>query len=212
MKPEFYYPTKPFFVTQRWGLSNPAMYSQFGFTKHNGLDTHLPKDKTGYAPFNGFVVRNGNQPTGGGIFVGFMSEDEFQFDDGKYRVLVDLLHCEKIILNEGDRAELGEKLAILDNSGFTTGPHLHTQWRRTKNWNGKYGKELRWEEVDRNAANNSIDPAPYFTGKYAQDYLEPIEPEPIPEPLTEPEKIEIIKKEITLIEKIIALFKKLISG
>ncbi len=46
-----------------------------------------------------------------------------------------------------------------DNTGFSTGPHCHTQWRRI-NWNGG----TNYTTVDINEANNSFDPTQFYTG------------------------------------------------
>lgn len=116
-------------------------------------------------PFKGEIVKIGNQPAGGGIFAGAISE-EYDFPDGKYRVLFDCLHMESITAKVGDKLEIGEEIGVQDNTGAaTTGPHTHGQWRRVT-WDGKV-----INTVDKNDANNSFDPTPYWTGKYALDVL-----------------------------------------
>lgn len=162
-----YYPAKPFRINQAWGIYNPA-YQQFGFSRHNGVDLALGIDKTLYAPVDGTIVRTGNQPTGGGIFLGLMS-DVKQFPDGQCRVLIDLLHCDHLLVKDGDVVKAGDKLAVADNTGFSTGPHTHMQPRRVSYWNGKVGDALSWTPADKNDANDSFDPTPYWTGIHAQD-------------------------------------------
>lgn len=168
MKCELWYPAKPFRLTQGWGIYNPA-YEQFGFSRHNGIDFALGADKTLYSPCAGKVVRTGNQPTGGGIFLGIMT-DQMQFPDGSYRVLIDLLHCDRLLVEEGDMVQIGTPLAIADSTGFSTGPHTHMQPRRVLYWNGEIGDRLAWTPADKNDANNSFDPLPYFNGFYAKDH------------------------------------------
>lgn len=165
MKLELWYPAKPFRITQAWGIFNPA-YQQFGYTRHNGIDFALGDDKTLYSPIAGTVVRTGNQPTGGGIFLGIMSDP---LPNGTFRILIDLLHCESLLVKEGDVVKVGDKLAIADNTGFSTGPHTHMQPRRAASWNGKTGDQLVWTPADVNEANGSFDPMPYFNGFAAQD-------------------------------------------
>ncbi|TQF41158.1 hypothetical protein UNPF46_08540 [Bradyrhizobium sp. UNPF46] len=175
--PRFYWPIKPLRANQLWGVLNPTVYSQFGFTRHNGIDMALAPDKTISAPVDATVVRKGFQPNGGGIFVGLISEPiDFpaftnttpdgavvSFAPGTYRILVDFLHCESITVNEGDKVKAGDLIAIGDNTGFSTGPHCHTQWRRVT-WDGKVINTF-----DKNDANNSFDPTQFFIGIYAAD-------------------------------------------
>ena len=164
-KLELFYPAKPYRVTQGWGIFNPA-YQQFGFTRHNGEDFALGADAKLYAPIRGTVVKTGNQQSGGGIFLGIMSDDVY--DDGA-RVLIDLLHCQELLIKEGDHVEVGDVVAIADNTGFSTGPHTHGQYRRIVGWNGKIGDALSFSLVDTNDANNSFDPRPFWNGYYATD-------------------------------------------
>src|SRR5260221_10775557 len=74
-----YQAVTPWRLNQPWGTYDPSNYSQFGFTNHNGRDIAIGKDGYVRAPFNGTVVKNGFQPKGGGIFLGFISDDEFIF-------------------------------------------------------------------------------------------------------------------------------------
>jgi murein DD-endopeptidase MepM/ murein hydrolase activator NlpD len=176
---EFYPPIKPHIVNQAWGVYDPATYSQFGFNRHNGIDHKLAADKKIYSPFACTVVKRGYQPNGGGVYVGLISDEYdffptftnyapdgkgFQFPAGRYRVLVDLLHLDTIKVEEGARLAAGELVAIGDNTGFSTGPHCHTQWRRVT-WDGKVIME-----VDRNDANNSFDPTQFFAPTFAADF------------------------------------------
>ena len=169
MTPSFYYPVKPHKLNQEWGRYDPKTYSQFGFTRHNGQDVNLINGQPISAPFAGTCVRTGNQPSGGGIFLGVMSE-EFEFKDGKYRVLADFLHCKELLITEGTKVKVGDIIALGDNTGFSTGPHTHVQWRRASFWNGWTGDKLTWVNPDKNEANNSFDPEPYFNGEYAVDF------------------------------------------
>jgi murein DD-endopeptidase MepM/ murein hydrolase activator NlpD len=198
-KPDIFKPTKPHIVNQPWGTFAPSTYSQFGFTRHNGLDLALAPDRKIYAPFDGQIIRvatkqNGQwQPNGGGVFVSLLSEPLafpafkstapnsviFDFAAGTYRILVDFLHCESISVPEGLYVKAGDLLAIGDNTGFSTGPHCHTQWRREMDHAlpapagvqaYRFLNNGFWlEDADRNEANSSFDPTQFFNGFYAQD-------------------------------------------
>lgn len=168
---------KPRILNQGWGTYDPATYSPFGFSRHNGRDLRLSPSKKIYAPFDYTVVRKGFQPEGGGIFLGIISESfDFpyftcktpegviiQFQAGTYRILTDLLHLNSILVNEGDKGVAGDLLAIGDNTGKSTGEHCHQQDRRVT-WDFK-----TFTTVDTNDANNSFDPTQFLTGIYAED-------------------------------------------
>jgi murein DD-endopeptidase MepM/ murein hydrolase activator NlpD len=135
------YPSFPFNLNQGWGTLNPKDYSQFGFTRHNGVDMRIIEtDNLVRAPFSGTVIRTGNQPSGGGIYLGLLSDEEFEFPtftcstpDGLIivfpaatcRVLFDFLHLKSLSVQEGQHVSAKEILAIPDNTGFSTGPHCH---------------------------------------------------------------------------------------
>lgn len=188
------YPEKPQTVTRQWGFYDPQDYHPFGFDYHNGDDCVIPDDKLVHAPFPGVIVRWFDEPTGGGIGCGLLSNDTYTWDawsepgsDGKIfnfpagqaRVLVDFLHCEKNLIPEGMSVNEGDVIAIPDNTGFTTGPHTHRQWRRETlipippevNVFPAYRVlgDNYLKDFDVNDANNSFNPQRFWLGIYAQD-------------------------------------------
>lgn len=172
----FSWPIKPLFITQAWGVYRPEIYSQFGFTRHNGQDLALAPDRKIYAPCDGTIILNDYQPSGGGNYVSLLSNtfcfDSFScsipdgksipFQAGTYRVRIDFLHLEKSLVSTGTVIKEGDLLALGDNTGFSTGPHCHTQWRRVLNDGNN-------THADTNDANNSFDPTQFFDGSYAAD-------------------------------------------
>lgn len=177
---ELYYPVKPHLVNRPWGFEDP-LYQQFGFNRHNGVDLALVNGQEICAPMPGNIINIGNDPTGSGIFVSLVSDEQYYFSDGKTTfVLLDFFHCQRILVNIGDHVELGQTIALGDNTGITTGAHTHIQPRR------EYLKELPdsatvhayrirdinygFTDVDTNNANNTFDPEPYWNQKYAADY------------------------------------------
>lgn len=164
LRPYFHLPFKPFYITQKWGVENP-IYQQFGFSRHNGIDA-----KTGsvifpiYTPFPAQVVNIGYHPKGSGILLTMLSDETFDFLDGRSaRILLDFLHLKATLVPIRHRLKVGEISCYADNTGFSTGPHTHIQPRRVK---GEYGS---LEFIDTNDAHGSFDITFYSTGKYAQD-------------------------------------------
>lgn len=169
---------KPRALNQAWGVYDPADYSQFGFSRHNGRDLRLSPSKNIYAGFAWTCVKRAYQPNGGGVYVSLISKEAFdfpafscwtpdgvpiKFPAGSYHILSDFLHCDSIIVNEGDTGIAGDLIAIGDNTGFSTGAHCHQQDRRVT-WDGKV-----FTFVDENDANGSFDPTQFMPGVYAED-------------------------------------------
>jgi murein DD-endopeptidase MepM/ murein hydrolase activator NlpD len=191
---ELYYPVRPHVVNRPWGFYSPQEYLPFGFTRHNGVDLNLVDGQSIFAPLEAEVVNIGNEPTGGGIFVSLLSSSQYGFDDvdgsnsGSNSngdgtptfVLLDFFHCQEIKVSIGDHVAIGQLIALGDNTGVTTGSHTHMQPRRetvvpapvgaTVNTYRFMGSEVCFMDFEKNDANNSFDPAPYWNGKYADEY------------------------------------------
>lgn len=156
MKLQLTYPTKPFVVTQDWGLSRPEVYGRFGFTRHNGTDFRLGQDAKLFACHEGVVTTVGWQPNGAGNYIVFRSENTYQFEGGTYYVESCYMHLEKPLVKSGDKVTAGQLVGIAGNTGFSTGPHTHWRLRAL------IKKKSRFDVAIKNQADNSIDPVPYL--------------------------------------------------
>ena len=179
MKLALLYPVKPHVVNRAWGYYSPGEYERFGFARHNGVDLALVHGQPIFSPLEAEVVRIGDEPQGGGIFVSILSSHAYEFDDGiEARVLLDFMHCQEVMVREGEHVVPGAMLALGDSTGVTTGSHTHMQSRReavippplgaTRVFDFQ-GERVCLQDIDTNDANNSFDPTPYFTGAYAVD-------------------------------------------
>lgn len=164
MKFELHYIAKPYKQHQGWGVYNKA-YKKFGFTLHNGEDISQGKDKLIYCPIPCEYYATLWQPDGGGLVLSLLTDEYYWLDGQKAKVLIDLLHLKEVKVEKRKRRfEIGEVLAVSDNTGFSTGPHTHIQCRRVIERNGLL------YDVDKNEANNSFDHTRYYNGVYAEDY------------------------------------------
>ncbi len=190
MKLELFFPAKPYTITQPYGVYRPDVYKRFGFTRHNGVDFRLGADKLVYAEFPCVVHRTTWQPEGGGLVLSVVSDKEYEFEDGvKAYITADYMHLEKYLVGVSDLVlPTGAPLAVADNTGFSTGPHTHAQYRRV------HKKRSRLVDVDKNDANNSFDPEPYRNRKFAKDERDI--------------KIALLQKAISLLEALIKTLKK----
>ena len=163
MKLSLPYEAKPWKLNQAWGVYNP-IYKQFGFSLHNGDDYRVSWDGNTRTPFNCTVVNVANQPNGAGLFITVMSDDIFESPYGEHRVMIDYMHLKSTLgVYKGKKFKIGEVLAPQNNTGFSTGPHTHGQYRWVS------GDHLNFNVVGENEANNSFNPEPYRNGQYAED-------------------------------------------
>jgi septal ring factor EnvC (AmiA/AmiB activator) len=106
-------------LTQVFGV-NPQMYAQFGLKGHNGLDYGLPNSTKVLAPHNGKVIESTLDTKGYGLYVKIENSIEGSL----------LAHCKELRVGVGDIVEEGQLVALSDNSGNSTGPHLHWGYYR----------------------------------------------------------------------------------
>src|SRR3989344_6776916 len=131
-------PIKPFELTQSFG-ENPAAYARFGLKGHNGWDF---KTKYPDTP-NGF--RN--------ILASWLSKFYSQGNEGSdgfglyFEVIVQLYNTYKLTyahcntIQSFQTKNEGEDMAISDNTGNSTGSHLHLTVKKGSLSNGKFNVE-----------------------------------------------------------------------
>jgi hypothetical protein len=172
-KLEIDYPFKPFIITQRWGVPNPAYALHFedpDFGEHNGTDatahfnTYDGKRMTEwpvYCPVEGFYVERVQYvPNGGGHEIWLRSSTLLQIGDRQCYARLILCHAKKVLVKAGYEPARGELIMIADNTGFSTGPHTHI---------GLYRIDRQGRKLDTNKATGSYDPARCFTNDHAID-------------------------------------------
>lgn len=115
-----------FALTQRFG-ENPDSYKKFGILAHNGTDYATPTGTQIIAPHGGKVVEATNDPTGYGNYLKIENDKEGSV----------LAHLQTFQVKVGDTVSEGQPIALSDNTGNSTGPHLHwgyyTQPRNRQN-------------------------------------------------------------------------------
>lgn len=116
-------------LSQTFGV-NPDIYSKFivkqpdGSTSsmkgHNGLDWAVPNGTVIKAPFAGKVIEAFFDKNGYGNYIKLENNEEGCV----------LAHLEKVLVSVGHTVKEGESIAISDNTGYSTGPHLHMGYYR----------------------------------------------------------------------------------
>jgi len=106
-------------VTQLFG-DRPEFYSKYSYDGvrlrgHNGVDFGTPNGTKLLATDDGEVVQVGYEANGFGHF----AKLSHLWGDSVYA------HMEKVDVKEGDKVKRGDVLGISDNTGNSSGPHLH---------------------------------------------------------------------------------------
>ncbi len=139
------YPVKKIHVTQEWGV-NEETYERFGFKGHNGMDFRL-FDSSGvksttcllYAPHDGVVRERRFDADGYGNYLKIESDTEGSI----------LGHLKEFKVNINKQVKEGDLIGIADNTGWSTGSHLHWgYYRKPRDRSNGYG--------------GTIDPTPYI--------------------------------------------------
>jgi hypothetical protein len=139
------HPVKKVYITQPWGV-NKKTYQRFGLLGHNGVD-YRTFDENGnwastckvYAPHSGEVLEALNDKNGYGLYL--------KLENSKFGSI--LGHNKRLLVKKGDKVKEGQLVAIGDNTGWSTGPHVH--------W-GLYPKPRNRG----NGYSGTVDPTPYL--------------------------------------------------
>lgn len=159
MKLELYYFSKPYTITQAWGIFNPA-YQQFGFSRHNGIDSLPGNDSKIYSPIKMRIYNSEYNANGAGNFVRGITTEQWNVNGQDCFVELTFMHLKESLCKVGDILGVGVLIGVADNTGFSTGPHTHLRCVRLKS-------DLSL--MDSNDANNSFDHASFYNGYFAGD-------------------------------------------
>lgn len=99
-------------VSQPFGV-NPQDYAQFGIKGHNGLDWPCVTGTTIYASQDGIVSNQTDNMSGIGCVVTGPECKTIYW------------HLKSYAQPDGASVKIGDIIGISDNTGYSTGPHLH---------------------------------------------------------------------------------------
>lgn len=153
------YPLKVHVITQNFG-DNPATYNPMGLKAHSGVDfrTRNQSDADGiaghtfvYAAASGVLetVRNDGKK-GYGLHI------RIRHMDGSLTIYG---HLSSVMVHQGDKVSQGDKIGVTGNSGFSSAPHLHFEYRPAN------------ESVN-NGYAGAVDPLPFLMN----DITKPVVP------------------------------------
>ncbi|MCI0556589.1 MAG: peptidoglycan DD-metalloendopeptidase family protein [Anaerolineae bacterium] len=128
-------------ITQLFG-ENPERYKQWGFPGHNGVDYGIPNGTPVGAAVAGTVAAVAFENGGYGNYV------KLSHMDGSRPYFTYYAHLASAAVSPGQKVKAGITVGFSNNTGASTGPHLH------------FGVKIEGQNP---AYKGYVDPMPLFT-------------------------------------------------
>lgn len=186
-KLRLYYPIRPFHVNQKFGENFPCvkdfglptqsiingsqnscpvgydkLYGKFGMIGHNGLDLNAGVQNV-YAACDGVVIEKQTVPARG-LGLGILTNEQYDFGIyGEHYMKLRYWHLKSFFCEVGDKITAGQLIGVTDNTGYSSGNHLHFEGQ-------PMDKDLGGHPIlvmPLGSIAGAIDIEPYFTGIYA---------------------------------------------
>lgn len=125
MSHKYIWPIDKIFITQSFGV-NPSIYARFGLKGHDGIDlrTRFLDSPLGrrivMASADGWCEVRLNGASGYGNHV------RIHHSDGSITIYG---HLSKVDVFQKQIVKQGQRIGITGSSGFSSGPHLHFEYR-----------------------------------------------------------------------------------
>lgn len=168
---EIHYPCKPYKVFQKFGECHPSVChiykKQLGLDGHNGEDVRAATGTVLRAAHDGVVTFAGEDGSAGyGVVIRTDKQFEYKGKPTYFKSLYWHLLPTGIKVRAGQKVSVGDVIALSDNTGMSTGPHLHfgikPVYKGEQDWSW-------WNAEQDNGYKGAIDPSPYWSGFYAED-------------------------------------------
>ncbi|MEW6285464.1 MAG: peptidoglycan DD-metalloendopeptidase family protein [Chloroflexota bacterium] len=127
-------------ITQLFG-ENPDIYKKWGFPGHNGIDYGIPNGTPVNSAAAGTVSQVSFENGGYGNYV------KIAHQDGSKTFYTYYAHLASAAVSAGQKVKAGQVIGYSNNTGASTGPHLH------------FGLKIDGENP---AYKGYVDPMPYF--------------------------------------------------
>ena len=186
-KLELYWPTDKQVINFPFGYKDP-IYIKLGMIGHNGIDIDCKDGDPIYASHDGEVTYTGiDSNEGYGIVI--RTNESFDYNGGQSYFKSISWHLRRdngIAVKVGQKVVIGDIIGYGDNTGLSTGPHLHFGLKPI----AKGENDWTWMNIEQtNGYFGAIDPGPYFTGQLASS----------------------VKKRIALLKLLVDLYQRLIK-
>lgn len=148
---ELYYPVKIAFINQGFGANGNVFYKQAGLLGHPGIDFRATHGQPVYASSDGTCYPQIDDHGGNGVLI----------RTAEWQVVYWHFIQDDAVVHTGQVVKAGDLIGYADNTGESTGDHLH------------FGLTPLINTDVNNGYHGTIDPTPYFNGKYAEDINNP---------------------------------------
>lgn len=162
MNLKLYWPLSEIRVTQYFGENQTPLYKQLGLLGHTGIDLVAPDGTPVLASHDGIVTFTGEDGSGG-LGVVIRTLEAFAYKDGPsfYKTIYWHLAKNSFKVKPGDTVQAGQTIALADNTGASTGSHLHFGLKPI----AQGEQDWQWDNIEQNNGyKGAIDPLPYITG------------------------------------------------
>lgn len=159
MKLQLVHPVKDVSVNQAFGNVDPK-YTSIGLKAHNGIDYHAPDGTPVLASHDGTVTYAGLDGSNGNLIV-IKTDETFDYGNGQayFKTLYCHLKTGTYKVTAGQKVKAGQVIALADNTGFSTGSHLHFGLKPVQQGE----QDWVWYNLEQdNGYNGAIDPTPYL--------------------------------------------------
>lgn len=166
MKFELWYPCKPLGFNQKFGNPSP-MYSKIGLKGHNGIDFFAPDGTPVRTAHDGMVTYAGEDGSGGlTIVIRTMEQYAYLDSNAFFKTIYCHFKTGTLKVAGGDMVKVGDIIGLADNTGMSTGSHLHFGLKPV----APGEQDWMWYNLQQdNGYLGAIDPEPYFNGYFAED-------------------------------------------
>lgn len=166
---ELWYPVKKpdLIVHQKFGENKVPFYATLGLKGHNGIDFYALDGFPLYAAHDGEVVFCGEDGSAGlGVVIRTLEPKDYGENKVFFKSIYWHIKKGSFKVKAGDIVKAGQQIAEADNTGMSTGSHLHFGVKPVL----KGEADWTWYNVEQaNGFLGAIDPQPYFNGFFAQD-------------------------------------------
>lgn len=151
-----FHPLDKVFITQGFG-ARPEVYKQFGLKGHDGLDYRTrfidsPLGKRYVSAMRDGVVETVRWDTRGyGVHI------RIKHEDGALSIYG---HLTKPYVQKGDKVKAQQIIGLSGNTGFSTAPHLHCEYRPSG-----------WTRNTRNGFAGAVDQTPFMYDEMPKQFL-----------------------------------------